>query len=416
MLSGVRVVSFCHYLQGPAASQYLADLGADVIKIEPVTGAYERRWAGADSYVNGHSSLFLTGNRNKRSIAVDLKSPEGREIVLRLIDSAAIVIENFRTGVLDRLGFGYEALKARRPGLVYASASGFGSSGPLAESPGQDMLVQARSGLIAGNGDRFGGPKAVGAAVVDQHGGALLAMAVLAAYVKQLQTGMGTRVESSLLLAGLDLQAEALTTYYNRKADRSIYARDEHLGTWFHEAPYGVYKLADGRFIALSNSAAPNMMELLADALADEGIRAVAGLHRYEQRDTIARAVAKALLGKTFEEAAAGLTRQKLWFAPVNDFDDIRHDEQVTACNVFDEMDVGGETAVLVNHPVRYDGAAPERRRYPLAIGQDTRDVLGELGFATEEIEAFEAQGVIARPMPASPGVGGRREPSRATA
>lgn len=398
ILSGVRVVSFCHYLQGPAASQYLADLGADVIKIEPVGGAFERRWAGAGSYVNGHSSLFLTGNRNKRSVAVDLKSPQGREIVMRIVGTAAVVVENFRTGVLDRLGFGYEELRARHPELVYASASGFGSSGPLAESPGQDMLVQARCGLIAGNGDRFGGPKAVGAAVVDQHGGALLALGVLAAYVKRLQTGVGTRVESSLFTAGLDLQAEALTTYYNKKADRSIYRRDEHLGTWFHEAPYGVYRLADGRFIALSNSAVPDMMQQLADALQDEGIREVAGLHRYEQRDTIALAVAAALATKTYEQAAEGLTRHKLWFSPVNDFDDLRDDAQIKACNVFDEIDVGGETAVLVNHPIRYDGAVPERRRYPLAIGQDTHEVLGEIGFSADEIRAFEAQNIIALP------------------
>ena len=403
LLSGVRIVSFCHYLQGPAASQYLADLGADVIKIEPVTGAFERKWAGASSYVNGVSSLFLTANRNKRSLAVDLKSPEGRELVLRLIGTAQIVMENFRPGVLDRLGFGYEALREKHPALIYASASGFGSTGPLAENPGQDLLVQARCGLIAGNGDRFGGPKAVGAAVVDQHGGALLALGVLGAYVRLLQTGIGTRVESSLFSAGLDLQAEALTTYYNRKADRSIYKRDSHLGTWFHEAPYGVYRLADGRFIVLSNSASPTMMQSLADALDDDGIREIAHLPRYENRDIIAQTVARALERKTYEEAAEGLAKHKLWFAPVNDFDDLASDPQVAACEVFDKIDIGGETATLVNHPIRYDGAIPQRKRLPIEPGQDTQEVLSELGYSQDEVERLVQSGVIAMPAPSDP-------------
>lgn len=400
LLSGVRVVSFCHYLQGPAASQYLADMGADVVKIEPVTGAFERKWAGANSYVNGVSSLFLTANRNKRSLAVDLKSPEGRAIVEKLIASADVVMENFRTGVLDRLGFGYEALRAKHPALIYASASGFGSEGPLATSPGQDLLVQARCGLIAGNGDRFGGPKAVGAAVVDQHGGALLALGVLAAYIRMQKTGIGGRVESSLFTAGLDLQAEAMTTYYNKNADRSVYRRDEHLGTWFHEAPYGVYKLADGRFIVLSNSASLTMMDELADALADEGIRKVAGLHRYEHRDEIARAVAAAFAKRTYDEAAEGLARHKLWFAPVNDFDDLRDDPQVAACDIFDEIDIDGQAAVLVNHPIRYDGKTPQRRRYPLKAGQDGQQILQDLGYSAEEIAALIEAGTVAAPAP----------------
>lgn len=401
LLSGIRIVSFCHYLQGPAASQYLADLGADVIKIEPVSGAFERKWAGADSFVNGVSSLFLTGNRNKRSLAVDLKSPEGRDIVFRLLETADAVVENFRTGVLDRLGFGYESLREKFPGLIYASASGFGSVGPLAENPGQDLLVQARCGLIAGNGDRFGGPKAVGAAVIDQHGGALLALGVLAAYVKKLQTGRGTRVESSLFTAGLDLQAEALTTYFNKGVDRSVYRRDEHLGTWFHEAPYGVYKLADGRFIVLSNNASPTMLDELADALDSAEIRAISRLNRYRDRDAVAQAVAEALGRKTFEQAAEGLARLKLWFAPVNDFDDLRDDPQVAACRVFDEIDIDGQPAVIVNHPIRYDGAVPPRRRIPLTPGEDTRDILSELGFLQTDIDHLADRGVIAAPLSA---------------
>jgi len=173
-LDGIRIVSFCHYLQGPAATQYLADMGADVIKIEPPRGAYERAWSPAKTYVDGVSGFFLCANRNKRSLAVDLKAPAGRELVLKLIDTADVVVENFRPGVLDRLGFGYDALKQRKPDLIYASASGFGSSGPMADKPGQDLLVQAMSGLAAHTGQADGPPVPVGSIVIDQHDDCLL--------------------------------------------------------------------------------------------------------------------------------------------------------------------------------------------------------------------------------------------------
>ncbi|KAB2857954.1 MAG: CoA transferase, partial [Bauldia sp.] len=172
MLKDVRITSFCHYLQGPAATQYLADLGADVIKIEPIEGAYERRWSGANVFVNGVSGFYLAANRNKKSVALDLKAPEGREIALKLIEQSQVVVENFRPGVLDRLGLGYEAVKVRKPAIIYASATGFGASGPDKDRPGQDLIMQARTGLMAGTGDRFAGPTAVGCAAIDQHGGA----------------------------------------------------------------------------------------------------------------------------------------------------------------------------------------------------------------------------------------------------
>jgi crotonobetainyl-CoA:carnitine CoA-transferase CaiB-like acyl-CoA transferase len=210
----MRVVSFCHYLQGPACSQYLADMGADVVKVEPLKGAFERHWSGGRSYVNGVSAFSLAVNRNKRSIALDLKSPEGLEIARDLARRADVVVENYRPGVLDRLGLGYRDIKAINPAVIYASASGLGPTGPAASRPGQDLLMQARSGLIAATGGGEDGPSVVGAAVVDQHGGALLAMGILGAFVRRLQTGKGTRIESSLFAAAIDLQVEALTKYY----------------------------------------------------------------------------------------------------------------------------------------------------------------------------------------------------------
>ena len=147
MLGDMRVVSFCHYLQGPAATQYLADMGAEVVKIEPPEGAFERQWSGANTCVGGVSAFYLCANRNKRSIAIDLKHPGAHEVVTRLIERADVVVENFRPGVMDRLGLGYDQVRARKPDIIYASSTGFGSSGPDSAQPGQDLLVQARSGL-----------------------------------------------------------------------------------------------------------------------------------------------------------------------------------------------------------------------------------------------------------------------------
>ena len=137
MLSKMRVLSFSHFVQGPAGSQYLADLGAEVIKVEPLTGAFERNHTGGHVYVDGLSASYFAVNRNKKSIAIDLKNPKAKEILYAIIANCDVVTENYRGGVLDRLGFGYDAVKAAKPDIIYASASGWGSSGPMADKPGQ---------------------------------------------------------------------------------------------------------------------------------------------------------------------------------------------------------------------------------------------------------------------------------------
>ncbi|MBT3480251.1 MAG: CoA transferase, partial [Opitutales bacterium] len=143
LLEGIKVISFNHFLMGPLAAQFLADQGADVIMIESPKGSFQRTWATGDIWVGGESAMYFCANRNKRSIAVDLKSEGGREIIQKLVKDAHVVMENFRPGVMERLGFGYDAIKAVNPGIVYASASGWGSSGPYVKKPGQDLLAQA---------------------------------------------------------------------------------------------------------------------------------------------------------------------------------------------------------------------------------------------------------------------------------
>src|ERR1700730_2300024 len=189
LLKGVRVLSFNHFLMGPVGVQFLADLGADVIAVEPPDGAFQRKWGGADKQVDGQTMLLLTGNRNKRSLTLDLKQPEAVAIAKKLIATSDVIAENFRPGVLDKLGLGFEEAKRIKPDIIYAAASGYGADGPYVNRPGQDLLVQALSGLATITGSREHGPRAVGVSAVDHHGAALLAGGILAALVATARTG-----------------------------------------------------------------------------------------------------------------------------------------------------------------------------------------------------------------------------------
>ena len=394
MLVGMNVLSFCHYLQGPACTQYLADMGADVVKVEPPGGAFERHWSGGESWVGDVSAFLMCANRNKRSIAIDLKNPAASEIMDRLVDRADVMVENFRPGVMDRLGLGYEAIRRRKPAIVYASATGLGASGPMKDRPGQDLLMQARSGLMAVTANHEVGPTAVGAAVVDQHGGALLAMGILGAFVRRLRTGEGARVEGTLLNAGIDLQTEALTKYFARTVEGDVFTRDRHVGSWYHHAPYGVYRTADGH-VALSMNEATKV----AEALDSDTLRALDDIDRYAERDRYARAVAAELRDRTCAELAAAFDARGVWFERVQDYDALRADPQVAHSDCFREIPVGGgRTATIVNHPLRYDGALPEYRGMPFRAGEHSREILAGLGFRREEIEAFVAGEVVVAP------------------
>ena len=390
MLENMKVLSFTHFVQGPAASQYLADMGADVIKIEPLNGAFERGY-GADSvFVDGLSASFFSVNRNKRSLSVDLKSERGKQVVYSLIRDTDVLLENYRGGVLDRLGFGYESVRAVNPEIIYASASGWGSSGPMAEAPGQDLLVQARCGLIAITGDLETMPTVPGAPIVDQHGAALMAMAISAAFARKLSTGKGTRIESNLFNAGLDLQAESMAAYYSGRRGPDRFRRDHRLASWFLPAPYGVFRLADCHaVISLGGD-----IEKFAEAIGHPDLIALAD-DRMANRDPFMKILGEELSGWTYERLEGALAPHGLWYERVQDYDAIRRDPQALHNQCFQEFRVGECEATVLAHPVRYDGAASEFRRMPAELGGDTREVLAEVGWSAEDIEAMIKEGVI---------------------
>jgi crotonobetainyl-CoA:carnitine CoA-transferase CaiB-like acyl-CoA transferase len=380
MLSKMRVLSFSHFVQGPAGSQYLADLGAEVIKVEPLTGAFERNHTGGNVFVDGLSASYFAVNRNKKSIAIDLKNPQAKEILYAIIATCDVVTENYRGGVLDRLGFGYEAVKAVKPDIIYASASGWGSSGPMADKPGQDLLVQARCGLVAVTGNIEETPTVPGVPLVDQHGAALLAMGIMAAYVKKFTTGLGTRVESNLLNAGLDLQVESMAVYFSGKRTLKDFQRHHQLANWHLDAPYGVYKLADCHaVISLGGD-----IEQFAVAIGSAALIAL-GRDRMAVRDEFTRVLVEELRSWTYADLERALTPHALWFERVQNYDQIRIDPQVIENGCFMEIPIKSRSATVLAHPVRYDGEAPPLRRLPVDLGADTRQILRDIGGLTDE-------------------------------
>ena len=396
LLSGVRVVAFTQFLLGPVAAQYLADMGADVIKVEaPVSGAWERSWAGGDTFVNGVSAFFLLSHRNVRSVALDLKSEDGREAVRRLISTADVVVENFRPSVMDRLGLGFEAVREIRPDIIYASASGYGPDGPARDLPGQDLLLQAISGLAAATGRAETGPLAAGAPVVDQHAGSLLAMGILAALVHKERTGSGQQIHVNMLEAALDLQLEPVSYHLN---GGHLETPEQGMGSMFHPAPYGIYVVADGH-IALSLSPLSTLAEALGWPEELEPYRAKdqAMTHRAE----ITRAVAVLLADQPLLGLLETLRAAGVWCAPVNDYTSVQSDPAVRHLGCFGEFEHPRAGRVrTVNHPIRYSGGNPELRYLPPEVGQHTADVLTELGYPSGDIERFLEAGVASAERP----------------
>lgn len=388
MLEGVRVLSFTHFLQGPSACQMLGDLGAEVIKIEPLGGAFERSWSGPGAFVNGESVFFALANRNAKVIAVDLKAPSSRQVLLDLITSADVLVESFRPGTMARLGFGYDAVHELNPQLVYASLSGYGSSGPYRDRPGQDVLLQSLSGLAAATGSAAAPPTPVGASIVDQHGAVLGAFGILAALAGRDRTGEGVHVECNLLSAALDLQIEPIAYFLNGfTASRSA----EGISSPYYKAPYGVFTAADGH-VTLSITS----LTSLAAAFEDPWFLSVDDNEEYERRDEVNARIAQHIGSRTVNSLAELFQANKLWWAPVNDYEAVVKDPQVVHNESFETLDIPGVGPLTVlGHPVRYNGVKPAIRSVPRPVGADTRDVLTGLGYSRERIDALVAESVV---------------------
>ena len=390
-LEGIRVVSFNHFLMGPVGVQYLGDLGADVISVEPIEGAFQRKWGGIDSLmVDGHTMLQLVGNRNKRSVALNLKDARGLDIVRKLISTADVITENFRPGVMKKLGLDYEAVKSLKPDIIYAAGSGFGPDGPYADRPGQDLIIQAMSGLATITGKRGEGPRAIGVSIVDHHGAALYAMGIMAAILRRQQTGEGCRVDVNLLSSALSLQQESFTCYLNGGRPDDVSQRGFVAG-WYFSPPYGIYPTSDGH-IAISLGS----LDVIYDILAVPAVERISAERAFAEQERISTLLARYLSVRPTAHWTAAFEQRDVWHSRVSDYAAVVKDPQVRHLESFTTVTTeSGAALTLVNHPVQYDGKTPSVRLAPQALGAQSEEVLGELGFTQGEIAQLCSAGVV---------------------
>ena len=366
-LAGLLVLDFSQFLAGPSAALRLADMGATVIKVErPESGDLCRQLYISDLEIDGDSTLFHTINRNKRSFAADLKDPADLARVQRLIARADVLIENFRPGVMQRLGLAYAQVQALNPRLVYGSVTGYGSAGPWADLPGQDLLAQSRSGLVWLNGDAAQGPVPVGLALADILTGAHLVQGLLAALVGRGVSGKGCRVEVSLLESALDFQFEVLTTHLNDGglAPRRSVRNNAHA---YLGAPYGIYATADGHLALAMGS-----LQTLAEALDCPALQAYsAPASAFTQRDAIKSVLDQHLGQHSTQHWLDRLLPVDYWCAPVFTWQQLLAHEGFQVLDFLQDVVRDNGTALRTTGcPIRWDGLRPKSTRAAPKVGE----------------------------------------------
>lgn len=384
-LSGIKVLDLTVMTAGPVSTVLLADFGADVVKIEePKAGDLSRNLG--NQFVEGESVQFLSQNRNKRSIRLDLKSPQGREVFLRMVERADVVVENFRPGTVDRLGIGYEAAKARNPRIIYASSSAFGQTGPYAAWPANDPIVQAIAGLMDMTGEPGGNPVRVGAPLPDFAAAAIMAFGITAALLHRERTGEGQVVETSLLAASLfsTIPRDGETIRSGRSPER--------LGSGHPTmVPYRNYAGSDGKFFfaaCFTDKFWQNLCHTIGrpDLLSNDMFKD--NIARTANRHVLDGVLEQEFLKKTADEWVTTLTAADVPAARVQDYyTALTSDPQIQHIGTVIEMNhpLAGTMTNLAN-PVRLSRTPAAYRRPPPLLGQHTDELLAEFGFSPAEI------------------------------
>jgi CoA:oxalate CoA-transferase len=375
-LEGLVVLDMSQFLAGPSSALRLADLGARVIKVErPVVGDLCRQLYISNLELDGDSTLFHTINRNKRSFAADLKNPNDLEMVRRLVASADVMIQNFRPGVIHRIGLDYESVREINPRIVYGTVTGYGETGPWRNKPGQDLLAQSVSGLVWLNGDRDQPPVPVGLAVADMFAGAHLTEGILACLVRRGVTGEGGLVEVSLLESALDFQFEVLTTHLNdggklpeRAAVNSAHA--------YLAAPYGIYDTSDGS-IAIAMGSVPRLGELLElPALLDYQDPKT----WFTARDEIKAKLAEHLKSRSTQEWLNALEPADVWCAEVLTWPRLLEHEGFKVLDMIQEVSrKNGASLRTTRCPIRIDGKVLKSPVASPRIGEHNDEILEQL-------------------------------------
>jgi CoA:oxalate CoA-transferase len=374
-LDGLIVLEFSQFLSGPVAGLRLADLGARVIKIErPGSGDLCRTLYLSDTDLDGDSTLFHAINRNKESFAANLKDPNDIKKIKKLILKADVITQNFRPGVIERIGLDYAEVKKINPKIVYGSVSGYGDKGPWKDLPGQDLLAQSRSGLVWLNGNGGDAPTPMGLAAADMLAGNYMVEGILAALFKSLKTGEGSLVETSLIEATLDFQFEVLTTYLNdgnRKPKRSSY-NNAHA---YLSAPYGIYKTKDN-YIAISMTPVPALGKLL-------GLESIIKYDDqkdwFVKRDEIKKLIGDWLILKNTQEWLNILQPADIWCSEVLEWDKLLQEEGFKVLDMIQEIKRSdGLNIKTLRCPIRINNQISKSDVAAPKIGENTLQITEE--------------------------------------
>ncbi|MGK9262088.1 CoA transferase [Sinorhizobium meliloti] len=391
ILSGFRVLDCSIAMAGPFAAQRLGDLGADVIKVEPVTGEWQRHVAAGGAGGNRVNVSFLSLNRNKRSLAVDLKSPEGKEVLLDLVKTADIFLQNYRPGVAKRLGVDYDTLSRINPRLVYVSMSGYGEDGPYIDRPGQDLVLQGMSGAMLSAGREGEAPTAAGQYLVDAITAYNAFEGALAALFHRERTGEGQLVQVNMLDAITTIQMQELSVFtVGQKPQKRSAEPHAHV---YIRAPYGAFATSDGFIIV----AFPKL-KTLGEVIGEESFLTMDDeVDTWARRDEIFAKTREKLKTKSSEEWLARLRAADIWCGPVYGYADLVEDAQIRHNGTFVEYDHPTEGRVKTpGFPIRFSKTPSTVDRGAPVVGQHTREILKDAGYDEARIAALEAAGAIA--------------------
>lgn len=389
LLSDVKVLDVTQVISGSFASMMLADMGADVVKIErPETGDFGRQ---NPPFVGDRSAYFMSLNRNKKSVSLDLSSEEGQRAFLRLAAKSDVVIENLKPGTLTKFGLDYESVRERNQGIIYCSVSGFGQTGPYADLPALDIVIQAYSGNMSMTGPRDGQPYRSGIPIGDIAGSMYASQSVLAALHDRDRTGEGQFIDVSM--------AEGLISWLTVRAGYT-FATDEpypRTGNQLDEiVPYGVYETADSylALAAVQDRHWDRLCELLdrPELATDERFEDMAS--RQDNREDVDAVLSEVFAERTTEEWFDLLARD-IPVGPVNDTKEVFEDEHVRERGLVEDREVDGRSHPFVNLPVQFSDAETGIRRDPPTVGEHTRKELRAVGYDEETLDELEANGTI---------------------
>jgi len=391
-LAGIRVIDLTRALAGPYCTLMLGDHGADVVKVElPGTGDETREWA--PPHINGVSAYFLTINRNKRSITIDLKAPDGKRVLERLIESADVVVENFSPGTLERLGFGPDRVRELNRRAILCRISGFGQDGPGRAWPAYDLILQGMGGMMSLTGPKGGAPVMVGVPEADMVAGMFAAFAIVAALHARARTGEGQVIDATMMGGQVALLSRQAARYF---ADGTVPAPEgnEHASI----VPYQTFRASDGFVnVCCGNNAlferacrALDLEDLLDDPRYSDNAK------RVRHRDSLVPRLERRIIELAKDEVVRRLREANVPVGPINTLGDVFTDPTVRHLGLIAEVDHPEAGRVRApGIPVRMDGTPPSVRRPPPLLGEHTDEVLGEVGYDPEEIAALRREGAV---------------------